>query len=80
VSKSEKAKSMTFRYLIGFSLSQLPLHRSDYFKLGTVTEFRFSQEISRAFSGGDQLKWLQTFGEGWGFFESKFSLTFVDNQ
>lgn len=55
-------------------------YASDYFKLGTVTEFRFSQEISRVFSGNDQLKYLSTFGEGWGFFPSKYSLTFVDNQ
>lgn len=55
------------------------MFRSDYFKLGTVTEFRYSQEISRAFSGNNLLKWLGSFGEGWGFFPSKYSLTFVDN-
>lgn len=38
-----------------------------------------SQEISRVFRGDDLLKWLSNFGEGWGFFESKYSLTFVDN-
>ena len=53
---------------------------SDYFPLGTVTEFRYSQDISRSFSGGSQLRWLQNFGEGWSFFPSKYSLTFVDNQ
>lgn len=53
--------------------------RSEYFPLGTVTEFRYSQEISRVFGGNDLLKWLQTFGEGWGFFPSQYSLTFVDN-
>ncbi|KAG5670323.1 hypothetical protein PVAND_000599 [Polypedilum vanderplanki] len=52
---------------------------SEYFPLGTITEFRFSEEISRVFSGRDQLKWLQSFGEGWGFWPSKYSLTFVDN-
>jgi alpha-amylase len=25
------------------------------------------------------LKWLQSFGEGWNFFPSKYSLTFIDN-
>lgn len=54
-------------------------YASDYFGLGTVTEFRFSQEISRVFGGNEQLRWLGSFGEGWGFFPSKYSLTFVDN-
>jgi alpha-amylase len=47
--------------------------------LGTVTEFRVSQDLSRLFKGDDLLKWLQSFGEGWNFFPSKYSLTFIDN-
>lgn len=62
-----------------FELLKLLYFRSDYFKLGTVTEFRYSQEISRSFSGNALLKWLGNFGESWGFHQSKYSLTFVDN-
>lgn len=52
---------------------------SDYFPLGTITEFRYSEEISGCFAGRNQLRWLQSFGEGWGFWPSKYCLTFVDN-
>lgn len=65
--------------IAGYSLANDGFLGSDYFKLGTITEFRFSQEISRVFSGGDLLKWLSSFGEGWGFWESRYALTFVDN-
>lgn len=63
----------------GFDRAQHGFLGSDYFTLGTITEFRFSEAISRSFSGGDQLKWLQSFGEVWGFWPSKYALTFVDN-
>lgn len=53
--------------------------RNDYFHLGTVTEFRSSQELSRAFRGDNELRWLNGYGESWGLFPSKYSLTFVDN-
>lgn len=55
------------------------IFRSDYFHLGTVTEFRSSQELSRAFSGQSQLRYLNGYGESWGLFPSKYSLTFIDN-
>lgn len=31
----------------------------EYTALGTVTEFRFSEEIGRAFRGKNSLKWLR---------------------
>ncbi|XP_070501831.1 alpha-amylase A-like [Chironomus tepperi] len=63
----------------GYDLQRHGFLASEYFHLGTVTEFRYSEEISRVFSGRDLLKWLQSFGEGWSFWPSKYALTFVDN-
>ncbi|XP_058460013.1 alpha-amylase 2-like [Malaya genurostris] len=51
----------------------------EYINLGTVTEFRFSAEIGRAFHGRNQLKWLSSWGPDWGFLQSSQALVFVDN-
>lgn len=56
------------------------ISKSEYTHLGTVTEFRYSAEIGRAFRGGNPLKWLYNFGTAWGFLSSNLALTFVDNQ
>nr|AAW66432.1 Amyrel [Scaptodrosophila finitima] len=53
--------------------------RDEYRELGAVTEFRFSEEIGKAFRGNNALKWLQSFGTGWDFLPTEQSLTFVDN-
>lgn len=45
----------------------------------SVTEFRYASEISRSFSGDDDLKWLNGFGEKWDLLPSQFALVFVDN-
>lgn len=47
--------------------------------MGTVTEFRYSAEIGKAFRGGNQLRYLSNFGTAWGFLPSNQALTFVDN-
>jgi alpha-amylase len=54
----------------GYDLQRHGFLASEYFHLGTVTEFRYSEEISRVFSGRDLLKWLQSFGKC---FERSFS-------
>nr|AAW66411.1 Amyrel [Drosophila sternopleuralis] len=51
----------------------------EYTPLGAVTEFRFSEEIGKAFRGNNALKWLQSWGTDWGFLPSDEALTFVDN-
>ncbi|KAI8121942.1 hypothetical protein FF38_02197 [Lucilia cuprina] len=51
----------------------------EYNLLGAVTEFRFSEEVGRAFRGHNQLKWLQNWGPHWGFLPSEHALVFVDN-
>jgi alpha-amylase len=56
-----------------------PIKATEYINIGTVTEFKFSAEIGKAFRGGNQLKWLKNFGVGWGFLPSNRALTFVDN-
>uniref|UniRef100_A0A336LMX9 Alpha-amylase n=1 Tax=Culicoides sonorensis TaxID=179676 RepID=A0A336LMX9_CULSO len=55
------------------------IKRQEYQGFGPVTDFIFSRELSRAFSGGNNLKWLKTFGPEWGLLESKYSFCFVDN-
>ncbi|XP_065339160.1 alpha-amylase A-like [Cloeon dipterum] len=52
---------------------------TDYLDLGRITEFRFSAEIGRAFRGLNELRWLSSWGEGWGFMPSGSALAFVDN-
>ncbi len=51
---------------------------NEYLGNGSVTEFKYSLELSRVFKGGD-LRWLGNFGEGWGFIPSTRSVVFVDN-
>ncbi|XP_058813299.1 alpha-amylase A-like [Topomyia yanbarensis] len=53
--------------------------REEYTHLGTITEFRYSAEIGRVFRGYDMLKWLSSWGEGWGFLPSPLALVFIDN-
>lgn len=55
------------------------ISRNEYTDLGTVTEFRYSVEIGRAFQGSNQLKWLNNWGTDWGFLPSHLALVFVDN-
>lgn len=45
----------------------------------SVAEFRYSSEISRSFTGNDDLKWLASFGEKWGLLPSDLAVVFVDN-
>lgn len=52
---------------------------TEYFHLGTVTEFKFPNAIARSFRGEDSLQWLRNFGEGWGFHPSQYVLSFVTN-
>lgn len=37
---------------------------SEYFGFSTVTEFRYSNYLTRAFTGNNALRWLNNFGEG----------------
>jgi hypothetical protein len=61
----------------GYDLARHGFLGSEYFSLGTITEFRYSEELSNAFLGNNLLKWLQSFGEGWDFWPSKYVLTFI---
>ena len=44
-----------------------------------VSEFRYSSEIGRSFTGSDDLKWLSGFGEQWGLLPTELAVVFVDN-
>ena len=51
----------------------------EYFDFSTITEFRSSRALGDAFRGYDALKWLNNFGEAWGYHPSNRVLTFVEN-
>lgn len=53
--------------------------RHEYSSLGAVTEFRHSKEIGKAFRGGNDLKWLMSWGVAWDFLPSEQAFVFVDN-
>ena len=55
------------------------ISKREYNGIGAVIEFKYSYEISNAFRGNNNLKWLVNWGEQWGFLPSKDSLVFVDN-
>lgn len=55
-----------------------PISKYEYIYAG-VTEFRYSSEIGRSFTGRDDLKWLIGFGEKWDLLPSQFAVIFVDN-
>ncbi|MCL4169399.1 UNVERIFIED_CONTAM: hypothetical protein GTU68_056000, partial [Idotea baltica] len=51
----------------------------EYVSLGRVTEFKYGKYLGEAFRGYHELKWLNNFGEGWGFLDRAYSLVFIDN-
>nr|AAP92665.1 alpha-amylase 1 [Diatraea saccharalis] len=53
--------------------------RDEYTPLAAVTEFKFGMELSRAFLGGNQLRWLANWGPQWNLLASADSLVFIDN-
>lgn len=53
--------------------------RTEYTRMGFVTEFRYSLEISKAFLGNNPLHWLISWGPEWGFLPSNNAVAFVDN-
>lgn len=56
-----------------------PISATEYFSMGTVTEFRFSNDMARTFRGNSALRWLNNIGEGWGYHPNGFIMTFIDN-
>ncbi|XP_063383598.1 alpha-amylase 1-like [Cydia fagiglandana] len=55
------------------------ISRDEYTSLAAVTEFRFGMELSRAFQGGNQLRWLVNWGPQWALLAHEDALTFIDN-
>lgn len=66
-------------FVVGEVYDDQVVSGSEYWHLGTTTEFRYPNAITKSFRGQDALKWLQSFGEGWGFHPSQYVLTFVTN-
>jgi alpha-amylase len=57
----------------------LSFKRLEYTPLGTVTEFRYGNDLARVFRGQTDLTHLSNFGVGWGYIPSHLALVFVDN-
>ncbi|RVE51686.1 hypothetical protein evm_003658 [Chilo suppressalis] len=53
--------------------------RDEYTPLAAVTDFKFGMELSRAFGGGNQLRYLHNWGPQWGLLAHSDSLVFIDN-
>lgn len=66
-------------FVVGEVYDDQVIQGSEYWHLGTTTEFRYPNSIAKSFRGQDSLKWLQSFGEGWGFHPSQYVLSFVTN-
>ncbi|KAH9643672.1 hypothetical protein HF086_006148 [Spodoptera exigua] len=55
------------------------ISRDEYTPIGAVTEFKVGLELSNAFRGNNQLRWLSSWGPQWGLLAHEDSLTFIDN-
>lgn len=55
------------------------ISRDEYTPLAPVTEFKFGIELSRAFLGANQLRWLVNWGPQWNLLASDVALVFIDN-
>jgi alpha-amylase len=51
-------------FIVGEVIEGPPISGSEYFSIGTVTEFRYSNDLTRVFKGQTELRWLRNFGEG----------------
>jgi len=50
-----------------------------YTSIGQVTEFNYADQLSPNILAHGKMKYLQTFGESWGFLNSSKSVVFIDN-
>lgn len=73
------AGARAFIYQEVIDMGSEAIQKYEYVDLGVVTEFRYSAEIGRLFHGRNELKYLQNFGEQWGFLPSHLALVFIDN-
>lgn len=73
----ENARPYIFQEVIDYGNEAIS--KREYNEMAAVIEFKYSYEISNAFRGNNNLKWLVNWGEKWGFLPSKDSLVFVDN-
>lgn len=55
------------------------ISRDEYTPIGAVTEFKVGMELSNAFRGNNQLRWLNSWGPQWGLLAHDDALTFIDN-
>lgn len=52
---------------------------SMYFSIGQVTEFNYARQLAPNFLQPGKLRYLETFGESWGFMPSGSAVVFIDN-
>lgn len=72
--------SRPFFYQEVIDLGGEGISTKEYTDFGTVTEFKSGMELSRVFKGNDKLKYLDSWGPGWGLIpNSKDAVVFIDN-
>lgn len=76
---SENSRPFIYQEVIDQSGGKDAVKNSDYTGFGTVTEFRFSSEIKKIFTGNNPFKWLKNWGPDWNLLPSDKALIFVDN-
>lgn len=72
------SKSSPFIYQEVIDNGDSPISKYEYV-FAAVTEFRYSTELSKSFSGQDDLKWLSGFGEAWDLLPSSLGVVFICN-
>lgn len=72
------AGSDPFIYQEVFDMGNEAVSKFEYV-FASVTEFRYAIEVSRSFTGGDDLKWLSGFGVQWSLLPSEVAVVFIDN-
>lgn len=50
-----------------------------YFSIGQVTEFNYARQLAPNIKEDGKMKYLDTFGESWGFMPSEHAVVFMDN-
>ncbi|XP_014213120.1 alpha-amylase-related protein-like [Copidosoma floridanum] len=73
----ENGRAFFFQEVIDYGGEGIKNH--EYSDLGVVTEFRYGHELSNAMIGNNQLKWLVSWGQDWGFMPPGDALVFIDN-
>lgn len=72
------SKPFIYQEVIDYGTGEA-VKKTEYNDIGTVTEFKFGQEISNALHRRNRLKWFSSWGQSWSMLPSSDAITFIDN-